>query len=107
MNNNMKNMIVLKNLPSNLIEEAIIILKANQKIRKKKFIPKDVPSNLNEKENEYIVKEAEFIISEYIANMLDDKKNKNIKFDKKYKRMRTATFILAIICWIELVCLLA
>lgn len=30
----MKNMIVLKNLPSNLVEEAIIILKENNKIHK-------------------------------------------------------------------------
>ena len=30
----MKNMIVLKNLPSNLVDEAIIILKENKKIHK-------------------------------------------------------------------------
>ena len=31
---NMKNMVVLKNLPSNLVEEAIIILKSNKKVKK-------------------------------------------------------------------------
>ena len=34
--NQMKNMIVLKNLPSNLIDEAFIILKNNKKIKKYK-----------------------------------------------------------------------
>ena len=31
---NMKNMLVLKNLPSNIVDEAIIILKENKKIKK-------------------------------------------------------------------------
>ena len=31
---NLKNMVVLKNLPSNIVDEAIIILKASKKIRK-------------------------------------------------------------------------
>ena len=31
---NMKNMVVLKNLPSNLVEEAIIILKSSKKVKK-------------------------------------------------------------------------
>ena len=29
----MKNMVVLKNLPSNMVEEAIIIFKENQRVR--------------------------------------------------------------------------
>lgn len=30
---NMKNIIVLKNLPSNLVEEAIVVLKENKKVK--------------------------------------------------------------------------
>ena len=30
----LKNMVVLKNLPSNLIEEVIVILKSNKKVKK-------------------------------------------------------------------------
>ena len=37
---NMKNMVVLKNLPSNLVEEAIIILKSNKKVKKLQKIEK-------------------------------------------------------------------
>ena len=31
---NLKNMVVLKNLPSNIVDEAIIVLKANKKTKK-------------------------------------------------------------------------
>lgn len=37
---NMKNMVVLKNLPSNLVEEAIVILKSSKKVRKLEKIEK-------------------------------------------------------------------
>ena len=34
---NLKNMVVLKNLPSNIVDEAIIVLKANKKTKKLKL----------------------------------------------------------------------
>lgn len=37
---NMKNMVVLKNLPSNLVEEAIVILKSSKKVKKLEKIEK-------------------------------------------------------------------
>ena len=37
----LKNMVVLKNLPSNLVEEAIIILKSNKNVRRLEKIDKD------------------------------------------------------------------
>ena len=37
----LKNMVVLKNLPSNLIEEAIVILKSNKKVKKLEKIDKE------------------------------------------------------------------
>ena len=43
----LKNMVVLKNLPSNLIEEAIVILKSNKKVKKLEKIDKQ---KRNEKE---------------------------------------------------------
>ena len=43
---NLKNIVVLKDLPSNLIEEAIVVLKENQKI------PKLEPASKDKKENE-------------------------------------------------------
>ena len=36
----MKNMVVLKNLPSNMVEEAIIIFKENQRVKEKELVEK-------------------------------------------------------------------
>ena len=56
----MKNMIVLKNLPSNLVEEAIIILKENNKIHKYQNVDFKEEKEENEEEKTgYIVKDAE------------------------------------------------
>ena len=61
--NQMKNIIVLKNLPSNIVDEAFIILKNNKKIKSLERIEKQ-NTNLTEKQKtgEYIVKEAEMVI---------------------------------------------
>ena len=47
----LKNMVVLKNLPSNIVDEAIIVLKANKKVKKLQKIEqnKNLISNENEK----------------------------------------------------------
>ena len=42
---NMKNMLVLKNLPSNMVEEAIIIFKENQGVKETEFIEKGRRTN--------------------------------------------------------------
>ena len=39
--NKLKNMVVLKNLPSNLVEEAIIILKSSKKVKKLEKVDND------------------------------------------------------------------
>ena len=38
----LKNMVVLKNLPSNIVEEAIIVLKTNKKIKQVEKIEKEM-----------------------------------------------------------------
>ena len=74
----MKNMVVLKNLPSNMVEEAIIIFKENQRVRE------GVSDRLSEKtvevqpkSKEYIVKEAEMLVTDYISKI--ENKDKSIK----------------------------
>ena len=64
----LKNMVVLKNLPSNLIEEAIVILKSNKKVKKLEKIDKEKrkekeETKTNNTKKEFIIKEAEMIIS--------------------------------------------
>ena len=96
----MKNMIVLKNLPSNLVEEAIVILKENNKIHKYQTISPN-EQNLEEEEKEqtgYIVKDAEMVIKYYLDRIENNspKKERTIKkLEKRYKNsIRLNLFLL-------------
>jgi len=103
----MKNMVVLKNLPSNMVEEAIIIFKETQKVRQKEFIDKFKNSNSNEiqpKSKDYILKEAEMLVTDYI-NKIENKRKKGkntdsiIKYEnlKKYSVISTILLVVSII----------
>ena len=66
-----KNIIRIKDFPSNTIDEAILILRDNKRAKKyectSKF--KNIDNNENNKNSEeMIIKEAEFIISDYVSN---------------------------------------
>ena len=93
---NMKKMIVLKDLPSNIVEEAIVVLKSNLDIKKYEFAEnidtkqtKTLKSN-KEKSGDYIIKEAESVISNYISNLEKPKEieKKNKSLQKKYNRLK-------------------
>lgn len=105
---NMKNMIVLKNLPSNLIDEAIVILKANKKIKKGMYLgeQKNKRENMDEDTEEFIVREAEMIVSDYISDIEMDEIDFNMKLAKKNKKLRLISCILGVVCWVEFVALL-
>lgn len=81
---NMKNMVVLKNLPSNIVDEAIVILKPNIKLKSLDLTPKNNTNNKKVKEDskKYIINEAEMLISNYISKIENDR-SKNIKVNKK------------------------
>ena len=96
----MKNMVVLKNLPSNMVEEAIIIFKENQRVRE------GVSDRLSEKtvevqpkSKEYIVKEAEILVTDYISKIENKDKSINIKYKrlKYYSFTISAYFIISLI----------
>lgn len=114
---NMKNIIILKNLPSNLIDEAIVVVK-NKKESKDinyKTLMQDGKSraiqgymkeeelkkieNIKKEERNYIIKEAEMVVTNYIAKIekpiLVEKKMK--KLEKSYKKVRILNVMLAII----------
>ena len=104
---NLKNMVVLKNLPSNIVEEAIIILKANKKVKKLEKIEKNklMEDKRNKmKENDYILKEAEMLVSNYISGLEEKKeakKVKNQKMNQKYKRIKNYAYVTSLIILIE------
>ena len=89
----MKNIVVLKNLPSNLVDEAIIVLKENKKVHKYQVINinenKEKDKN-NEIKNtkEYIIKEAEMLIKSYTEELEKKSpkwKNNIKKLERRYK----------------------
>ena len=90
-NNKMRNIVVLKNLPSNLVEEAIVVLKGN-KIKLPEYAEKKAEVKTGSKD--YILKEAELIISNYVSNLEKNKLGKKKSLDgieKKYKRLKLIT----------------
>lgn len=75
-----KNMIILKELPSNIVEEAIVILKNNSKIGDKEKIENNKVMELQENNcdnSDFVIKEAEFIIQDYIKKIEKPKKEKS------------------------------
>lgn len=103
----MKNMVVLKNLPSNMVEEAIIIFKETQKVKQKELIDKGKKGNLIQnqlKSKDYILKEAEMLVTDYINKIENKKKtvnNRNIidkyKILQKYSIISTVLLIISLI----------
>lgn len=104
---NMKNIVVLKNLPSNLVEEAIVILKTNKEAKRLEYIEKNSKSNLDiEKKNkEYMVREAESVISSYISKIENNKTQKmpNLNIERKYKKLKIYSIIASIMLLIMMV----
>ena len=103
----LKNMVVLKNLPSNIVEEAIIVLKTNKKIKKVEKIEKEkMTENKDTKtrEDDYILKEAEMLVNTYISKLEDKKKTREItnkKEKQKYNRIKNYAYISSFVILIE------
>ena len=97
---NMKNIVVLKNLPSNLVEEAIVILKTNKEAKRLEYIEKNTRTNEtgHKKTKEYMVKEAEYVISSYISKIEKNKNEKipNLNMERKYKKLKVYSIIASI-----------
>lgn len=103
-----RQMITLKNLPSNVVEEAIVILKANQKVKKLEYTKKSGKEQKEnrEKEDMYLIKEAEMVVTEYIKEI--EKKDYNIfskqsKLERKCLRLRNLNFGLSILAVLSIV----
>lgn len=101
----MKNMVVLRNLPSNIVEEAIVILKPNVKLKNVDLAENKVKNKESKNKNKrdskkYIVNEAEMIINNYLSNLEKEKRNNykiNKKIENKYKRARGIAIFLGIL----------
>ena len=116
--NSFKNMIVLKSLPSNLIEEAIVIFKDSVSIKSVKEIElnnkvKEKDSKENEKsarteDNDFAVKEAELIVNDCVRKIEEENKKdvaykyrKKENREKKYKKLKIYSSVVTIFFLIE------
>ena len=103
----MKNMVVLKNLPSNMVEEAIIIFKETQKVKQKELVDKGKKINLTQKESksrDYILKEAEMLVTDYINKLENKKQSKNSnEIIAKYKKLKKYSIISTVLLVISLI----
>lgn len=129
---NMKSIVILKNLPSNLIDEAIVVIKDKKKIKeedynklienekyrlnqnkKKKnkcsqgYINAEELSKIEkiEKENrKYVIKEAELVIGNYLNNLEKNEKEKTAKrLQAKCKRIKIINLILTFLTLISFI----
>ena len=92
--NVMKKMIVLKNLKSNMIEEAYVIFKNNVKVHKYEIVDNGIDNleTKKKKDKDYMVKEAEMIINDYISNVETKKtRSKNSNLKENYNRLKVIT----------------
>lgn len=105
---NMKNMVVLKNLPSNIVDEAIVILKPNVKLKsldlaENKKESKNVKNEKEQNSKKYIINEAEMVLSNYLSKIEDEKKSTakvNKKIENKYKKVRAISIFLGIMLFL-------
>lgn len=91
----MKNMVILKNLPSNIVEEAYVILKPNKNFRTSGTKQEGSSERIMA---DYVVKEAEFVVNNYLEKIEEKKHIKSIEIEKikrKYSKMKKASLILA------------
>lgn len=102
----MKNIVILKDLPSNLVEEAIVFLKENQKLKKPELIDVEVKkqngktaAKTEKNPKDYIVNEAQMLIADYISKVENSHKNEEYpykKLKKKYRLLKKISCALAI-----------
>ncbi len=97
-NKRLKNTIVLKGMASNVVDEAIVILKPNVKLKQKEFIDKNNNLKRTHKANNCIVKEAENVILNYVRKIENKKENeKNMKILRKYRFLKISNIVLIIL----------
>ena len=80
-----KNIIMIKDIPSNMIEEAIFILKEN------------VSDNMLDAKIELAKSESELILQSYIDNELSDSLKKKVDDEKRKESNKKSNGIIAVI----------
>ncbi len=96
----MKNIVILKDLPSNIVQEAIVILKKNIKAKDIEKKKENVKVTIGGKtcEKDYIVKEAQSVVANYISKLEKPKQIEvqKSKIKRKYENLKKLTIFFAI-----------
>ena len=120
---NTRNVIILKNLPSNLIAEAILVVKDKKQVaeymKESEFgVNKDVSNcktgnngiiygdmkteslkkieNVKKEDRKYVIKEAEIVVSNYTKRIEDNLADRKIdRLKKSYKKTKKLNVFLA------------
>ncbi len=101
----MKNVVVLRNLPSNLIEEAFVVVKSKKVARSLEYIDrKNEFAKEDCKDDGYIVREAESVLASFVG-LVEKKEGKKVDLTlkKRYNVLKfygilvTIAFIVAVI----------
>lgn len=104
----LRNIVILKDLPSNTIEEAFVVLKKSQKVKKLEHIDKykDFSCEKNgEEDKDFIIKEAELLIQNYFGK---NKNNESIDDNlcRKNKRLKRTVAILSCTLFLAIIYIL-
>ena len=103
----LKNMVALKDLPSNIVKEAYVVFKSNKMIKKFQKINKnsEKKQERDSGDDDYAIKEAEMLVMDYIEKVEKSEKEAigNSKVNKKLKKY---AYIASIIMFLQFVLLI-
>lgn len=96
----MKNIIVLKGMASNVVDEAIVVLKPNVKLKQSEYNAKGKRTLTDKNKKMIVIKEAESTINTYVKKLQKETKKKedwNLKKKYKFLKVCNAVLVLSII----------
>ena len=101
----MKNIIVLRGMSSNVVDEAIVVLKPNVKLKQSEYKHKGKMASIDKNKKMIVTKEAENTINLYIKKLQKDCKTQvNDQLKMKYKFLQICN--IALICTIIIAALI-
>lgn len=104
----MQRIILLKDVPSNIVEEAIVVLKDNKLINRKskavEFFDSENKFARYQSDKDFVLKEAQNVIFEYIRDV-ENKKDRidQSKLEKKYKRLVYSISVISFLFAIDII----
>lgn len=91
----MKNIIVLRGMASNVVDEAIVVLKPNVKLKQSEYNSKNKHISENKSKKMILLKEAETTIETYVNKLQKEStKIQDNKFKIKYRFLQICNIIL-------------